>query len=310
MENVLIFGGTGFIGSNLAEAFINSSYNVIVFDKEKNNYKDSQLIWEKIKFIQGDAKDFAEVEKIFETNNIDIVIHLIDTNIARTSHETFIKNLEMNLVFNLKLVDIIVKHNIKKFVYFSSGGSVYGNNGSVFNNEKDDVNPIIYSGWVKISIEKYIQTSHFISGLNYLIVRPSNPYGKYQNYMRKQGVITAIFNNIMSNKNVEIWGDGSIVRDYIYIDDLCDAIIKLIKKDKWNEIYNIGSGVGTSINGILDLIRNVTKEKINVVYLPSEKVDIPVNILDISKIKSRTDWEIRTLLKEGLEKYWEWFKNK
>lgn len=307
MKNVLLLGGAGFIGSNLAETFIKNSFNVIIYDREDGNFNNLTTVKKNIKIYKGELNDVAKIESVFKENNIEYVIHLIDAFVPGTRHDYFIKEIDKNLSGTLKIIDIMHLHGVHKLIYFSSGGLTYGRNGNNINSENDAINPITYGGWFKIAMEKYIQTCHYLFGLDYLILRPSNPFGKYQNFKNKQGFITACFNNIKNNLPVEVWGDGSVIRDYIFIDDLCDAVFKLIEKDQWNEIYNIGSNTGTSLKQLIDIIRAATKTEFDICNLSSRKTDIPVNILDISKIKSRIGWNIQTDIKEGIEKYWKWF---
>jgi UDP-glucose 4-epimerase len=144
-----------------------------------------------------------------------------------------------------------------------------------------------------------------------VIVRPSNPYGKGQKSNSKQGLIAVALGKILNNKPIEIWGDGSVIRDYLHINDLCLAIKKIILNESWDKIYNIGSGKGISINKIISIIEEITKKKLEINYLPSSAVDVSINILDISKINSDNGWKPQIELREGIEELWKFFsKNK
>ena len=282
MNNILILGGKGFIGSNLAEFLVNENENVIVF--------------------KGDFNDSETVEKVFKENKIDIVIHLISSIIPATPFEKIIKNTEINSTINL--LDIMRKRGVNKIMFFSSGGAVYGTNGQKVNKEDSPTNPINFYGWLKLTIESYLQMNHRVHGLNYIILRPSNAYGKRQNIQGGQGLIAVTLGKLLQNKPIEIWGNGEVVRDYIYIDDLCRAVFLLIKNRQWNNVYNVGGGKGTSVNEILRIIKKITGINFGINYKESREVDIPVNILDVSKLKNSIPWGELTGIEEGIKTYW------
>jgi UDP-glucose 4-epimerase len=171
-----------------------------------------------------------------------------------------------------------------RLIYFSSGGTIYGAKKDAFFSERSLLAPISYYGQSKLLIEESIKFENRRSGLNYLILRPSNPYGIGQAIHAKQGLIAASIGNILNNKKITIWGDGSVVRDYIYIDDLIDAIVSIIKSGGDNEIYNIGSGKGYSINEVIDTLTKCIAKKIEVEYVDARSVDVPSVVLDTSKL--------------------------
>ncbi|MFH1712581.1 MAG: NAD-dependent epimerase/dehydratase family protein [Candidatus Jacksonbacteria bacterium] len=303
INNILILGGAGFIGSNLTKSFVENNKKVIVFDRKEANWQNIKSVTSKIQIVKGDFDDSETLKKIFNENQIDIVIHLISIIIPGTPFDTKLKNKE--LVSTINLLEIMAEKGVKNIIYFSSGGAIYGANKKNINNENDQTNPINFYGQLKLTVEKNIQTQHNVFGLNYIILRPSNVYGKNQNIYGKQGIIAVTLGNLIQNKPIEIWGDGKIIRDYIYIDDLCRAILLLIKNNKWNNIYNVGNGKGTSVNKILQIIKAVTKINFDINYKDGRKVDIPVNILDVSKIKKDIDWKSSTKLEKGILTMWE-----
>lgn len=308
MSKILILGGSGFIGSNLTELLVNSCEKIIIFDQKNANYNNLNSIANssKIKIIKGNFNDSTIIEKIFDENEIDIVIHLICSIVPGTPLNLVIDKMELNLNSTMKLLNIMQRKNVNKLVFFSTGGAIYGLNDQNINNENNPTNPINYYGWLKLTIEKYIQMCHNIYGLNYLILRPSNAYGKNQNIYGNQGIIAVTLGNLIQNKKIIIWGNGKIIRDYIYIDDLCKALFFLIKKNKWNNVYNIGSGKGTSVNEILEIIKKITGINFHINYTQSRKIDIATNILDTSKLKRDINWENLINLEEGIKIMWEW----
>jgi UDP-glucose 4-epimerase len=153
-------------------------------------------------------------------------------------------------------------------------------------------------------MEEFLRFSSRIHPINHLIVRPSNPYGSGQNLFGKQGLITVALGKILQNQPIEIWGDGNVIRDYLHISDLSQAIATLVDSDSINEVFNIGSGVGHSVNQIVEIIHEVSNLTTEVIYKPSRPVDIPVNILAIDKIKQKTGWQPRVELKNGIALLW------
>ncbi len=307
MKKVLVLGGAGFIGSNLVERLIDADKKVIVFDREKAHWKNIEPFIDKIEIIKDDFNNFKILEQIFRENKIDTVIHLVSSAIPSTQLDGFIQNNE--LVFTMKLVDIMIKNKVSKIVYFSSGGAVYGANGEEKNKEDSPTKPITLYGWLKVTLENYIQMCAQIYGLDYIILRVSNPYGKNQNIFGKLGLISVVIGKILRGEPMEIWGDGNVVRDYICIDDVSKATLMLIENNKWGGVYNIGSGKGSTVNEILKTLKKITANDCKVIYKKSRTVDISTNILDISKLKNDLPSLRLTSLNEGIKKYWESLKD-
>ena len=190
-----------------------------------------------------------------------------------------------------------------RIVFISSGGTIYGNKNGICS-ENDELSPIDIYGWLKLTMEKYIEMYCNANSIKYLIIRPSNPYGRYQNIYGKQGIIAVSIGKILNNEVIEIWGDGKIIRDFISIDALVSNIYKLIESNVWNEVFNIGSGVGHSINEILEMLKTITKREIVVKYMEGRIIDIKKNVLDISKLKRAIKIDDDIDLEEGIGKMW------
>ncbi|MBN1469631.1 MAG: NAD-dependent epimerase/dehydratase family protein [Fusobacteriaceae bacterium] len=305
---ILLIGGSGFIGSNLAETLVNAGFEVIVLDIVEGICSNLKFIGDKIKIYKGQYSDIELLKEIFVKNNISIVVNLVTTVLPDTTLENLDRCIHENITANIKLFRIMKKYQVNKYVYFSSGGTVYGNNGKTINNELDITRPINYYGWIKNSVENLIMVESNLNDLEYLIVRPSNPYGKYQNIYGNQGLIAVLFGKVIKGKPIEIWGDGQTIRDYIFIEDLTNYVLKLIQNNCWNDIYNIGSGEGYSVNEIIEKIEKITDKKIEVIYKEKRNVDIDKNILDVEKInKIKISNRLHTI-GEGLEKTWSFLK--
>lgn len=307
MNNILVLGGSGFIGSNLVEFLADKGDKIIVFSKSKKA-RNLEPFKDRIKIIDGDFSDFKKIKNILEKEKIDIVVHLISNVIPGTQFNKITADIDVELVSTMKLINLLAEKNIK-LVFFSTGGAIYGNNSKTLYSENDTPNPINYYGWLKLTIEKYIEMQHEIAGLNYLNIRPSNVYGKNQKPKRKQGLIGVTLEKIINNDDVEVWGDGKVTRDYLYVEDLCRAVYLLIKNNKWNNTYNVGSGKGTSVNDILKIIKKVTGKNFKINYSEKRKIDSKHNALNTTKLKKTIKWENLTPLEKGIRKTWETIKN-
>lgn len=248
--------------------------------------------------------DVEGISAIIKKNEIDIVVHLVSTLIPGSSYDDY-KNEYQNMIFpSIELMEICAEQGIK-FVYFSSGGTIYGNRNDVFPFvEADPMAPISYYGWSKQMMENSILFMHRTKGLKYLIVRPSNPYGHGQNLQGKQGLVAVAIGKILKGKPVEVWGDGSAVRDYIYIDDLAEIFKQLIKRDVYNTTLNIGSGRGYSVNDVLAFLKIVSHKDFKIEYKNPRPVDVSNMVLDVSNLTQYLNMEFTPFM-DGIKIFYE-----
>jgi len=307
--NILVIGGAGFIGSNLVGKLLEEGYKIIVFEQKECKIhrlpKSNNLIIE-----YGTLLDVTYFENILLKFKIDIVIHLASSIIPLSDQKAFISDIENILTPTITLLALISSLGIK-FYYFSSGGTVYGDR---FNNkqsilENEETNPISYYGISKLFIEKLILMENIRSNLSYVILRPSNLYGPGQNVDGNQGLIAVVLGKIIKGESVTIWGDGKNVRDYIYIDDLISCVSKLLLSNVNNEIINIGSGKGQSVNDIIEVIRNVSHQQVKVNYDIRRLVDVSVSVLNTDKLLRLIDVNF-TSIEEGVSEFYKYLTNK
>jgi len=303
-NNILLIGGAGFIGANLLKYFVsNQANNVFVLETPFANVSKIENLINKITIIKGVLADYDLLQSIIIDHNIDVIIHLVSTLVPGSSYDDYKREFE-NIIFpTVRLMGVCAEKNIK-FIYFSSGGTIYGNNSHEKFLETDIREPISYYGLSKQIIEDSILFEHRRANLRYLIIRPSNPFGPGQSLNGVQGLIAVAIGKILANEPLTIWGDGSSVRDYIYIDDLVKTMYQLIDKNIVNEVINIGSGVGYSINDVLLYLKNIAGEKLIVNYETSRSVDVSNVILDISKLQSFVDTNY-TPLKDGIKMFYD-----
>ena len=303
MSNILFLGGAGFIGSNLIRTLIGRKDDIKVYVMEPSFANISRLDGMEVQVFRGTLQDIDFVQSIIEANHIDAIVHLVATIIPGSTFEDYKREYQQVIFPTIELMQYCAQKDIK-FVYFSSGGTVYGNRTDMTPfKETDPMAPISYYGWSKQMMENSILYVHRTAGLKYLIVRPSNPYGHGQNIHAKQGLIAVALGKILAGEPIVVWGDGSNVRDYIYIDDLCEVLCQLLEKDVCNTTLNIGSGVGASINDIIQVLRDVVSEEVQVEYQPARKVDVSHMILDTTHLKQYVNVEFTSLV-DGVTRFY------
>ena len=307
MKKMLFIGGAGFIGSNLIRSIDREEYHVVVVEPE--GAYTGRLDGLDIKLIQGSLDNIGFIKDCIERENIQIVVHLVSTLIPGSAYEDY-KREYKNVIFpSIELMELCAQKGIR-FVYFSSGGTVYGNRNDVLPFvEADEMNPISYYGWSKQMMENCIQFIHRTVGLDYLILRPSNPYGHGQNLYGKQGLVAVAIGKLLKDETIEVWGDGSAVRDYIYVDDLAHIFVKLIEGNVHNTTLNIGSGRGYSINDVLAFLKIVSGKDLKILYQNPRPVDVSNMVLDTAKLKAVVNYELTPFM-DGIKKFYEEVKEK
>lgn len=307
MTDLLFIGGGGFIGSNIVSFFDSSKFRVHVLEPEFANI--SRLDNLDVITHRCALSDTEKIKQIIENNDICTIIHLVSTLIPGSTYEDY-KNEFKNVIFpSIELMEICANRKVK-FVYFSSGGTIYGNRNDMKPfNEDDDMSPISYYGWSKQMMENSILFKHRTAGLKYLIVRPSNPYGHGQNIHAKQGLVAVAIGKIIDKLPVEVWGDGSAIRDYIYIDDLAKIFCMLIERDISNVTLNLGSGRGYSVNDVLAFLKIVSGIDYKIEYNNPRPVDVSNMVLDVENLKKYVDIEFTSFM-DGVKIFFDEEKSK
>ena len=301
---VLVLGGNGFIGSHLVDKLLIEGHSVRVFDKSDEHYRSP------LKGIEYSLSEFGNRRLLLEAlTDIDVVVHLISTTLPKTSNDDVVFDVQSNVIETLFLLEQCVSKKIKKIIFTSSGGTVYGIPETLPVVEENQTNPICSYGICKLAIEKYLSLFKELYSLDYTIIRPSNPFGPRQNPFGIQGAIPVFLGNIAKNKPIQIWGSGDIVRDFIFVEDLVDAIYNSIIYNTSSSISDIGSGQGTSLNNLLNIMRSVIKKDFSIVYSNERKYDVPEIYLDISKAERELFWKPKTSLEQGINYTWDFIRS-
>ena len=249
----------------------------------------------------------AEVDRALE--DAEFVFHLVGTTLPSSSNSNPVFDVQSNVVATIRLLEASVRHKVKRVLFASSGGTVYGEPEKIPITEDHPTNPLCSYGITKLTIEKYLQLFHQLHGLDYTILRIANPYGRYQKATSGQGLIGVLLERVREGQAITIWGDGSVKRDYIYVEDVVDAFLAALKQTSPYRIFNIGTGVGTSIMDLLRMLTHVTGIKPTVEYSPGRPVDVSVNVLDSTRANRYLDWRAQTDCETGLQRAWDWISN-
>lgn len=302
----LVLGGGGFIGSHLSDKLLEEGFSVRILERQNlKKYRNFHHA-EKIEWFEGDFTNEDDLARA--VSGCDFIYHLISTTLPKPSNDNPIYDVETNLIGTLRLLKLASLENVRKVIFLSSGGTVYGIPQTIPLNESHPNNPICSYGITKLAIEKYLYLHHSLYGLNYCILRLSNPYGERQKASGAQGAVAVFLDKALKGETIEIWGDGTVVRDYVYIKDAVSAMIKALEYTGNNKLFNIGSGKGHSLNDILFEIENLLGYKAQRRYSQSRSLDVQVNILDVECARRDLQWNPACSFRQGLSQTLTWLK--
>ena len=280
---ILLLGAAGFIGTNLTiELAKKTEDEITLVDRSKAFFKPIvSMDLKNVHVLEADLTVDMDFDSILKDQ--EVVYHLVSTTVPTTSNQHISQELVSNVIFSANLFEACIRCGVKKVVFVSSGGTVYGKEVDCPLKEKTATNPISSYGVQKITIEKLLYLYRYMYGLDYRIIRLANPYGPYQRPNGVLGAVTTFTYKALKGDEITVYGDGSVVRDFIYIDDAIRAIMKIVNGENKHRTFNLGCGYGTSIKQVLETIEKALGIKLNVSYLEGRKVDVPVNYLDISR---------------------------
>ena len=291
-------GGGGFLGTHLCAALARNGHEVRVLEKSPPRGTVP------VEWVVGDFTQAAQIDAAVA--GCDIVFHLAGTTLPKSSNADPAYDVHTNVEGTLALLEAARRHRVARVVFPSSGGTVYGTPQRIPISEDHPTDPISSYGITKLTIEKYLKLYRELHGLEYCVLRLANPYGEGQRTDRGQGAVAVFLDRVAGGMPIEIWGDGSVVRDYVCAGDVIDAMTVAAFGDAPSRLYNIGSGQGTSLLELVDAIGAVTGRKPSIDFKPSRPFDVPASVLDISRARRELGWQPRTTLGEGLRRTFEW----
>ena len=300
---VLVTGGAGFIGSNVVDAVLDAGHDVAIIDNLSTGLREN--INPKATFYEMSICDRA-IKDVFEKERPDIVDHHAAQMDVRKSVEDPMFDAGENILGSLNIIMNSLKHDVKKIVYASTGGAVYGEAEYLPADENHPVNPMCQYGVSKHTVEHYLYLYSRLYGLPYVALRYPNVYGPRQNPQGEAGVVAIFTGQLLNNEQPVIFGDGSKTRDYTYVGDIVAANLLAIEKGN-NKIYNIGTGIGTSDQQVYDTIANALNSPVRPAYEPVRKGEIHHIALAADLAKKELGWEPMIAFKEGIDKTVKYF---
>ena len=300
----LVTGGNGFIGSHLVNALLVRDWEVVILDRG-----DSPLYSTPrgVTFIKEELGNRGALRKALK--NVDIVFHLAWSGVHQSSNQDLRGHVEVNLLPTLGLFDLCVEAGVRRIIFVSSGGTVYGKATSLPIAEDHPKNPICAYGVTKLAAENYLQLYGYLHGLDYIILRPSVAYGERQNPNGIQGAVAVFMGRALRGEPIVRWGNGTTVRDFFYVGDLVEACLLSASVQEGRQIYNIGGGLGVTLHDLVEMVRELSGIEVALRYEPERLFDVPELVMDISRAASGLGWKPRTSLTCGLLRTWKWIKS-
>jgi UDP-glucose 4-epimerase len=301
----LVVGGNGFMGSHLVDRLFELGWEVFVLDLSERRYGS---IPRQVRFIRGDINQpFIVREALI---GVEVVFHLAWSTIHEISNMDPAADVRANLIPSIHLLESCSQANVHRFIFVSSGGTVYGPTRTLPIPEAHPTDPITAYGITKLAVEKYLHMFHQLYGFDFVVVRPSVPYGPRQNPLSKQGAVSVFLYRVSHGLPVSIWGDGSTTRDFFYISDLVDLFIaSAVKESLQKRVFNVGGGEEISLNQLIECIEGTVGKKAIIKYFPGRKFDTPHILLNTSLARDEFGWRPKVSLSKGLAKTWRWMSD-
>jgi UDP-glucose 4-epimerase len=292
---ILVTGAAGFIASHVADAYVNAGHEVIVDDLSRGAKRN---VNPKSRFYLCDIRDRETVESIFLSEKPSIVNHHAAQMDVRRGVREPLFDAQVNILGSLNLIEASIAHGVKRFIYIATAGAGYGEPKQLPVPEDYPINPITPYGISKHTVEHYLFTFQFLYGLEYVVLRYGNVYGPRQNSQGEAGVFAIFAEQMLAGMQPVIFGDGSKLRDYVYISDVVAANIAALDRGT-NQIFNIGSGVATPDLQVFQIVRDLLGKNVEPKYVERRPGEIDNISLEISKAKSLLEWEPRVKFSEG-----------
>ena len=305
---ILVTGGAGFIGSHLVEELLSNEHEILIFDNCLTGKKENLEITGNFTFINDDFGSENSLE-VIEKFDPDICFHLAAQSSVVVSVENPALDFEHNILQPIKLIQVLLKSNCKKFVFTSSGGTIFGEPSVIPTAEEDYADePESPYGVAKKRLNELIKIMLKNSSMTYSILNLSNVYGPRQDPHGEAGVVSIFANKYLKNEEPTIYGDGQQTRDYIYVKDVVSALIKASKIEE-NHFLNIGTGIETSVNDLANSMKIQFKSEINPIYKPAREGELNRSVLNNTKAKQELNWKPNYSLDDGMKQVFNWLRN-
>lgn len=303
---ILVTGGAGFIGSNIVDNFVQEGHKVTVVDNLTTGFEGN--VNPKAKFFKVDIRS-AVIDKIFERTKPDVLCHHAAQIDVRKSTTDPIFDAEVNIIGSLNLLNACARHKVKKIIFASTGGAIYGEQDYFPADEKHSATPLSPYGVTKLTIEKYLHFYRETHGIEYVSLRYANVYGPRQNPFGEAGVVAIFAQRLLSGKQAVINGDGKQTRDFVFVADVVESDVLALDYPR-SDIFNIGTGNESDVNAVFRILRRKTGSKQKEIHAPAKPGEQQRSVLDSSKAGRILGWKPRVALDEGLARTVEYFRRK
>lgn len=303
---ILIFGGGGFIGSTIADRLLVDGHSLRIFERPRVPPYRSFRPHESVEWIGGDLSSAHDVGDALA--GVDAVMHLVSTTLPKGSNDDTVYDVQSNVVASLQLLEAMVRAKVSRIVFISSGGTVYGTPQYLPIDEAHPTDPLVSYGITKLAIEKYLHLYQHLHGIRPVILRVANPYGERQRIETAQGAVGVFAHRALVGTPIEIWGDGSVTRDYIHVQDVADAFVRALAYEGSHTCFNISSGVGVSLNELVEQLSDVLGRQIAVDYRPGRPFDVKLNVLSNERARQELGWTPSIDMRTGLVRTVQWMR--
>lgn len=303
---ILVTGGAGFIGSNVADRFVAEGHEVAVFDDLSSGFRE--FVPAAARFFQGDLADAAAVDAAIAQFRPEVVDHHAAQIDVRKSVADPVWDARINVLGSIGLLQACTRHGVRKVVYASTGGALYGEGRTLPATEDHPINPEAPYGASKHTVEHYLYLWRLLHGLDFTVLRYPNVYGPRQNPHGEAGVNAIFIGLMLEGKRPRIFGDGEAVRDYLYVDDVVEANVLALTQAS-GEMLNIGTGVGTSVNDIVRELQAIIGTSEGAIHDAARPGEIQRIYLDATRAKQVLGWVPRVSFAEGLRRTVEWSRH-
>jgi UDP-glucose 4-epimerase len=301
-QRTLVLGGAGFLGGHIVDALQAAGHRVRVFDRSPRRSLPTTTV--DCEWVEGDFGNRGDLSGAID--GCDAAVHLVATTLPKTSNDDPVHDIESNVLPTLRFLDLARKGGVRRIIFASSGGTVYGPPETVPIPETHATRPLCSYGIHKLTIERYLELYRVLYGLEYCVLRLANPFGERQRPDGSQGAVAVFLDKALRGEEISVWGDGSAIRDYIYVEDVAQAFCRALEHPEPAGTFNIGSGRGQSVKELLAAISTLLQRPVPHRYVDARAFDVAVNVLDIRLAARTLGWQPRVPFLEGLERTLAW----
>ncbi|MFN9644985.1 MAG: NAD-dependent epimerase/dehydratase family protein [Cyanobacteriota bacterium] len=303
---VTVLGGGGFLGSAIVDQLLAEGHGVRVLERAHNKPHRVFEANEAVEWLAGDCREPADIRTALQ--GASAVVHLAWSTRPKSSNDKPIFDVQSNVVASLQLLEEMQAQGVRKILFASSGGTVYGTPLRTPIDEDHPHQPTTSYGITKLTVEKYLLLAKELHGLQPIILRMANPYGERQRVEGAQGVVAAFLKRALAGEPIEIWGDGTVIRDFLHVADVSRACGAALRYEGKECVFNIGSGAGTSLNALIGLLSELLGRELEVIHQPGRSFDVKSNVLCCQRARRELNWAPTIAMAEGLRRTLEWMK--